>query len=259
MRIIKLTIAYDGTGYNGWQVQRNGRTIQGEIGIASLRAFGKKCRVHGAGRTDAGVHAKRQVAHLKVPEGIPTGKILIALNSSLPEDIVIVSAVEVKEDFHARYSAKRKHYRYSILNTRKSDPFKGRYSWRVPYKLDVPLMKKEAACLVGTHDFKSFQASDKKEVSSVRKIFYIKIQKKGSLITMDIEGNGFLYNMVRNIAGVLMAIGSGEADPEWIEEVLAARDRTKAGKTAPSGGLYLSHVTYDKKFNLPQINSQTIV
>ena len=244
MRTIKLTIAYDGTGYNGWQVQKSGRTIQEEIEKATLRAFGRKCRVHGAGRTDAGVHAKAQVAHLKIPQGIPTGKIPIALNSSLPEDIVIVSAEESKEDFHARFSAKRKHYRYSILTARKSDPFKNRYSWRVPYKLDVPLMRKEAASLVGSHDFKSFQASDKKEVSSVRKIYYIKIRKKASEIIIDIEGNGFLYNMVRNITGTLVEIGRGYLPSASMRKILDAKDRKKAGPTAPAKGLTLIEVKY---------------
>lgn len=244
MRTIKLTIAYDGTGYNGWQVQKSGRTIQEEIEKATLRAFGRKCRVHGAGRTDAGVHAKAQVAHIKIPQGIPTGKIPIALNSSLPEDIVIVSAEESKEDFHARFSAKRKHYRYSILTARKSDPFKNRYFWRVPYKLDVPLMRKEAASLVGSHDFKSFQASDKKEVSSVRKIFYIKIKKKASEIIIDIEGNGFLYNMVRNITGTLVEIGRGYLPAASMRKILEAKDRKKAGPTAPAKGLTLIEVKY---------------
>ncbi|MFC1570541.1 tRNA pseudouridine(38-40) synthase TruA [Candidatus Omnitrophota bacterium] len=244
MRSIKLTIAYDGTGYKGWQVQKNGRTVQEEIEKAAERAFGKKIRLHGAGRTDAGVHAKAQVAHLKVPESIPVKKIALALNSSLPEDIAVTSAKEVAEDFHSRYEAKRKHYRYSIFNAKRKDPFNSRFSWRVPYMLDLKLIKKEAQVLVGKHDFKSFQAAEKKERTSVRKIFYVDIKKKGSRITIDIEGDGFLYNMVRNIVGTLIEIGRGYLPQGSMKKILKGKNRKLAGPTAPAKGLTLIEVKY---------------
>ena len=244
MRNIKLTIAYDGTDYKGWQVQKNGRTVQEEIEKAALRAFGKKTRVHGAGRTDAGVHAKAQGAHLKVPESIPVKRIALALNSSLPEDIAVTSAKEVAEDFHSRYQAKRKHYRYSIFNAKSKDPFNSRFSWRVPYMLDLKLIRKEARVLVGKHDFKSFQAAEKKERTSVRKIFFIDIKKKGSWITIDIEGDGFLYNMVRNITGTLVEIGRGYLPPGSMSKILKGKNRKLAGPTAPAKGLTLIEVKY---------------
>ena len=244
MRTIKLTIAYDGTDYRGWQVQSSGRTIQEEIEKALEKTFRRKCRVHGAGRTDAGVHAKGQVAHVKLPTSIPIDKVPLALNPSLPEGIVIIGAEEAREDFHSRFDSKRKHYRYTIFNSKIDDPFRSRYSWRVPYKLDIPLMKKEAAFLVGRHDYRSFQASDKRESSSVRKIFYLKIRKKKEEITMDIEGNGFLYNMVRNIVGTLIDIGRGYLPPGSMKKILKVRSRKLAGPTAPAKGLSLIEVKY---------------
>lgn len=244
MRTIKLTISYDGTRYNGWQLQKNGRTVQGEIEKAIEKVFGRLHRLHAASRTDAGVHAKSQVAHFKTTERIPVDKIAVALNSRLPEDISIIRAEEVPGEFHARFDAKTKHYRYHVLNSKKRDPFSERYAWRVPYSLDVPLMRKESKVLLGEHDFKSFQASDKRERSSTRRITKISVKKKGSSVDIDIEGNGFLYNMVRNIAGTLVDIGRGYLPAGSMKKILKAKDRTKAGPTAPAKGLFLMEVKY---------------
>ena len=244
MRSIKLTISYDGTNYSGWQLQKNGPTVQAEIEKAAKKVFRKACRVHGAGRTDAGVHAKAQVAHFKTSMDISAEKIPVALNAVLPEDVVCVGAEEVTQDFHSRFDAQSKHYRYYILNTRYRDPFRERYAWRLGYVLDVPLMKKESGFLLGCHDFKSFQASDKRERSSVRKISRIEVKKGKPFLTVDIEADGFLYNMVRNIVGTLVDIGRGYLDPGSMRRILKNRDRTTAGPTAPAKGLFLIKVKY---------------
>ena len=244
MRNIKLTITYDGTNYKGWQLQKNGRTVQEEVERAIKKVFGKKCRVHGAGRTDAGVHALKQVANFKAASSIPVQNIQPALNAALPEDIAVTRAEEVPPDFHSRFDARSKHYRYNILNQKHRDPFAEKYSWRVPYSLDIPLMRKEAEYIIGRHDFKSFQATDKIERSSVRRITGIKISKRKSRITVDVVGEGFLYNMVRNIVGTLVDIGRGYLPPGSMKKILRKKDRREAGPTAPSKGLFLVEVTY---------------
>ena len=244
MRTIKLTISYDGTNYNGWQLQPNGKTIQEEVERSVQNVCGGHHRVYGASRTDSGVHAKGQIAHFKTSTKIPREKLPIALNSILPQDISILKAEEVKDSFHAQFDAKRKKYRYTIYNSKKKDPFIERYALKVPYKLDVPLMRKEISALIGKHDFKAFQAKDKKERDSVRKIFSAKIKKNGSKIYFDIEGDGFLYNMVRNIIGTLIDLGRGYFPPGSMKKILKSKDRTKAGPTASAKGLALIEVSY---------------
>lgn len=244
MRNIKLTVAYDGTDYKGWQAQNNGLTVQAVIEDAALKVFKRKSHICGAGRTDAGVHAKGQIAHFKTSSKIPTERIPKALNSFLPGDVVITQAQEVSLDFHAQFSAKSKHYRYYIFNSSHKDPFKERYSWRVPYKLNIFLMKKEAKILLGKHDFKSFQARDKRQRPSIREIFNITIKKRKQFFVIDIEGDGFLYNMVRNVVGTLVEIGRGYFPPGKMKDVLNKKDRTIAGPTAPAKGLFLMEVKY---------------
>ena len=241
---IKLTIAYDGTHFKGWQRQANGKTIQGEIEKAIEKVFGKHHVLYGASRTDSGVHAKAQVANFKINSSIPTSKIPTALNACLSEDIAIIKAEEAGADFHSRFDAKIKHYRYFILNSRNRDPFNEKYSWRVPYKLNVPLVRKEAKVLIGKHDFKSFQATDKIERSSVRKISRLSIKKEKNQLIVDIEADGFLYNMVRNIVGTLVDIGRGYLPEGSMKKILKAKDRTKAGPTAPAKGLFLVEAKY---------------
>lgn len=246
MRNIKLTISYDGTNYKGWQTQPNGNSIQAELEKAIEELFGARHVVHGAGRTDAGVHALAQAAHFKLPGAlsIPSEKIADALNSALPEDIVVKESIETEPDFHSRFDATGKVYRYSIFNSDLRDPFLEKYSWRVPYNLNLSLMEKEAEELTGKHDFKSFQASDKRERPSVRNISGIYIKKKGPSIDIQIEGDGFLYNMVRNIVGTLVEIGRGYLPEGSMKKILKNRDRTTAGPTAPSKGLFLVKVRY---------------
>jgi len=244
MRTIKVTISYDGTAYKGWQLQKNAKTIQEEMEDAVEKVFGKRHRLYGASRTDAGVHAIEQVAHFKAASAIPIHKIPRALNALLAEDIAIKKAEEMYPDFHARFDAKEKHYRYYIFNSKSRDPFKEKYSWRVPYRLDVPLMRREASILIGEHDFRSFQAKDKRERSSVRNIFYIDITKRKNSLIIDIAANGFLYNMVRNIVGTLVELARGYFPPGSMQKILKNKDRRTAGPTAPAKGLFLVEVKY---------------
>ncbi len=244
MRNIKLTISYDGTRYKGWQSQRNGSTVQEEIEKAIEKVFGEKHCLYGASRTDSGVHARGQIANFKISRDFPVKKIAQALNGVLPQDISIGKAVEVPLSFHSRFHAKKKIYTYVIFNSRSRDPFGERYMWRVGYPLDVGLMKKEAMVLIGTHDFKCFQARDKKERTSIRTITDISVRKTGRRVIVRVQGDGFLYNMVRNIVGTLVDIGRGYLPQGIMLDILNSRDRTKAGPTAPARGLFLIKVSY---------------
>jgi len=244
MHTVKIIIVYDGTNYSGWQLQPNGITIQSRIEEAIEKAFKKRSRVYAASRTDAGVHARGQTAHFKMNVKVPEEKICLALNAVLPGDIGVSHAEYVPDNFNARFDARAKRYKYYILSSREKDPFLERYSWRLPYKLDIPLMRKEARALIGEHDFKSFQAHDKKERTSVRKIYGLSISKHNDTVTIDIEANGFLYNMVRNIVGTLVDIGRGYLPPGSMKRILLAKERSQAGPTAPAKGLFLIKVKY---------------
>ncbi|MBN1354447.1 MAG: tRNA pseudouridine(38-40) synthase TruA [Candidatus Omnitrophica bacterium] len=246
MRNICLTIAYDGTHYAGWQVQRNARTIQGEIEKVLKRIYKKKVKLTGASRTDAGVHAEAQIANFKIESGIPPNKLQLALNSSLPDDISITSAKKVPLKFHAQFDAQKKLYRYSILNSRVDNPFLRRFYHKVPYKLDMPLMRKEAKAFKGNRDFKSFQAKNAflERKSTIRKIERVAVRRTGDFVYIDIEADGFLRNMARNIVGTLIEIGRGYLPRGSASEILKRLDRRKAGPTAPAKGLVLIRVQY---------------
>ena len=244
MRNIKLTIAYDGTRYRGWQLQSNGVTVQGELEKAILKLTGKKSRLSGASRTDSGVHARCQAANFRTSSKIPAEKIPYALNQLLPSDISVIDASEEDHDFDSRFSAREKTYRYYIYISKSRDPFREKYAWRVLYPLNALLMKREAKALLGKHDFKSFQASDKRERSSTRTILGIDVSRKKEEVIITVRGDGFLYNMVRNIAGTLVDIGRGYLAPGSMKAILAAKDRTKAGPTAPARGLFLEKIVY---------------
>ncbi len=252
MRNIKLTIEYDGTNYSGWQVQKSTvhspqstlKTIQEEIEKAIAKITGKRSKLYGSGRTDRGVHAKEQIANFHTLSRLSLDTLKRGLNAVLPDDISITKIEEVDKNFHSRFDVKAKTYRYTILNSKSSSPFIKNYSLYIPYRLNLSTMKKEARVLLGRHDFKSFRASDKKQKSTVRTIKKINIGSKGSLITIDIEADGFLYNMVRNIIGTLIEIGRGKFPPGSIKRILKAKDRTVAGPTAPAHGLCLMKVRY---------------
>jgi tRNA pseudouridine38-40 synthase len=245
MRRIKLTVAYDGTAYHGWQYQPGVPTIEGELNNGLSRLFHEEITVIGASRTDTGVHALGNVAVFDTACGIPADKVSYALNRLLPEDIRIRHSEEVEPDFHPRKQSTRKTYEYRILNEDFAQPLERLYSHFVYVPLDVEKMQQAADCLVGEHDFQSFCAAGSSARTTVRRIYSLEVEKKGSLITIRVTGNGFLYNMVRIIAGTLIEVGKGRYSPARVEEMLAAKDRAKAGPTAPARGLILVNYIFE--------------
>ena len=244
MRRIKLTIAYDGTNYCGWQVQPNGITIEEVINKELKKLTGENIQVIGASRTDSGVHAMGNVAVFDTETTIPAEKIAMALNQRLPEDIVIVQSEEVPLDFHPRYCDCSKTYEYHIINTRIPMPTKRLTNYFVSYTLDIDKMRQAASYLIGEHDFVSFCNIRTDVENTVRTIQELDIITNGDEITIRITGNGFLYNMVRIIVGTLVRVGRGFYGPEKVKEILEARDRKAAGVTAPAHGLILTKIEY---------------
>lgn len=245
MKRIKLTIAYDGTNYCGWQVQPNGITLEEVVNKALKKLTGEDIQVIGASRTDSGVHALGNVAVFDTHTTIPPERISYALNQRLPEDIVIVKSEEVAEDFHPRYCDCSKTYEYHILNTRIPIPTKRLTNYFVSYDLDVEKMRKAAGYLIGEHDFVSFCNVRTDVEDTVRTVTELEILKDGEEITIRISGNGFLYNMVRIIVGTLIRVGRGFYEPEKVKEILEAKDRKAAGVTAPPHGLILAEIRYE--------------
>ena len=245
MKRIKLTIAYDGTNYCGWQVQPNGITVEEVVNKALKKLTGEDIQVIGASRTDSGVHALGNVAVFDTHTTIPPERISYALNQRLPEDIVIVNSEEVAEDFHPRNCDCSKTYEYHILNTRIPIPTKRLTNYFVSYDLDVEKMRKAAGYLIGEHDFVSFCNVRTDVEDTVRTVTELEILKDGEEITIRISGNGFLYNMVRIIVGTLIRVGRGFYEPEKVKEILEAKDRKAAGVTAPPHGLILAEIRYE--------------
>ena len=245
MKRIKLTIAYDGTNYCGWQIQPNGITIEEILNKALSKMTGEEILVIGASRTDSGVHAMGNVAVFDTDTTIPAEKIAVALNQRLPEDIVITKSEEVPLDFHPRYCNCSKTYEYHIINTRIPIPTKRLTNYFVSYVLDIDKMRQAASCLVGEHDFASFCNVRTDVENTVRTITALDILTNGNEITIRITGNGFLYNMVRIIVGTLVRVGRGFYEPEKVKEILEAKDRTAAGVTAPAHGLMLVEIKYE--------------
>lgn len=265
---LKIIIAYDGTNFCGWQVQNclspacpagrpacpAGRhiayrgsekpSIQETVEKALRIIARKKIRVICSGRTDAGVHAKGQVANFMLNLKIPLAGLKTALNSLLPDEITVLKISKVNDDFHSRFSAKSKVYRYAILNSCQRDSFSKNFVYFCDYPLDLALMRKEAKALLGRHDFSGFCASAGKKKNPLKNIKRINVEKQGDRIYIDIEADGFLYNMVRNIVGTLIEIGRGKFPKGSIKKILASRDRRLAGPTAPASGLCLMKVKY---------------
>jgi len=253
MRNIRLTIAYDGTDFHGWQLQPHAPTIQEALETRIARITGARATLYGSGRTDAGVHAAGQVANFKTGCPIPCTSLVKALNDALPVSIRVRKAEDVPANFHARYNAKAKTYRYRILQEATCPPFLARYVDHHPYALDARRMARAARLLEGEHDFTSFAGSDParrvkelREDSNVRQVFRsrIRVRKELRMIIYEIRGSGFLHHMVRNIVGTLLEVGSGKLLPEDIQAVLEARNRGFAGATAPASGLWLVRVEY---------------
>lgn len=241
----KLVLQYDGSRYDGWQKQGNtDNTIQGKIEGVLSRMTGETVEIHGAGRTDAGVHAFGQVASVRLPGGFSSEEVMNYLNAYLPEDIAVTDVCEADERFHARLSAKGKIYRYDIRLGSVPDVFLRKYQYRVERQLDIDAMKRAAEKLVGTHDFRSFCANKRYKKSTVRTITSIEIDVQGANMSITFKGDGFLYHMVRILTGTLLEVGQGVRTAEEMEEILAALDRTRAGKTAPAQGLTLVQVEY---------------
>ncbi len=245
MRNIKLIIKFDGSKYHGWQVQNNGITVQQKLIDAIFSITGQEqLKLVGCGRTDAGVHALDYVANFYTTSNIPTEKIPYALNTHLPEDIVCIGAEDVDASFNASSSAKSKRYTYRILNSEFSDPFLKNYAYYVKFPLDVEKMQCAAQYFVGTHDFVGFAAAGYTVKTTIRTIYSLEITKNDRLIEINVTGNGFLYNMVRIIAGTLIGVGRGTIDAEDIPDIIKSCDRQRAGITAPAQGLCLSEVVY---------------
>ena len=244
MRNIKLIIEYDGKGFNGWQKQPNKLNIQGEIERAIGEITGEEINLIASGRTDAGVHSLGQTANFKTNSNIPIDKLPIAINSKLKKSIVIKDAVEVNERFHSRYLAKSKKYRYTINNSKYGSAIYRNMEYHFNIKLDVKKMQEATKYFEGEHDFKAFKASGTSSKSSVRTIYKAEVFEKGERIYIELTGNGFLYNMVRIIAGTFIDVGIGKIKPEEIKYIIESKDRSKAGKTLPANGLCLVEVNY---------------
>jgi tRNA pseudouridine38-40 synthase len=244
MRKVKLTLEYDGTRYAGWQLQAKGETVQGKVEKALARLTGKKTRVHGAGRTDAGAHALGQVAHFQTFSILPLRNIRDGTNSYLPPDIAVLKTEEASSSFHARYSAQGKIYHYlAAVRPVRAALLRDR-AWRVEGPLNVEAMRRAAKSLHGRHDFSAFCAAGSSVKDRVRTLRRLIISRKGDLVTFEFKANGFLYKMVRNIVGTLLLVGKGKMTPAEVGTILASGDRTRAGPTAPAKGLYLVKVIY---------------
>lgn len=254
MRNVRLVLAYDGTDYSGWQVQPGVATIQGTLSLAIGRVTGEKVLPQGSGRTDAGVHALGQVASFTTESPVPVGNFVKALNDVLPASIRVLHAEEAPPDFHARKSARRKTYRYRIYRGAICSPFLARYVWHYPYPLDEAAMKDASALVAGEHDFTSFAAVDPEcgrdgkgftvNSSNVRRIFSSTWERQGDEFIYAVQGSGFLHHMVRNLVGTFILVGKSTLTAADLQRILAARDRSAAGATAPAGGLCLMSVEY---------------
>ena len=245
MRTLKITLAYDGTRFVGWQRQADGESIQSLLEDALSRLEGGPVTAHGAGRTDAGVHAIGQVASARVTCSHDARTVTRALNAHLPADIRIVSVVEADEAFHARFSARGKTYRYQIRNTAIADPFDRAFVWHLPEPLSLDAMAAAAALLVGTHDFGAFRSAGSEVSTTVRTVRRSEWRNNAGLLTYEISGDGFLRHMVRAIVGTLVEVGRGWRQPDQIPALLTGGVRAQAGATAPPHGLFLVAVDYD--------------
>lgn len=250
MKRIMLRVAYDGGKYSGWQIQPNAPTIEGMLNMAINALTGEQIRVTGASRTDAGVHAYGNVAVFDTASSIPAERFAYALNTKLPHDISVVESIEVRSDFHPRHCNTVKTYEYRLLNNAVMMPQMRQYAWHIPEKLDIKAMNDAAIELTGEHDFKSFCSVHTQVESTVRTIYSIEVVKEqagiGEIVTIRVRGNGFLYNMVRIIAGTLVQAGKGKISSSDVKKMLEACDRTTACQTAPPQGLTLVNIKYDE-------------
>ena len=248
---LKLTIAFDGTAYQGWQVQKIGLGVQQKVEEALARLFPSAPRVHGSSRTDTGVHALGLVAHCELPVAecamMPPAKLLLAINAWLPEDIRVMAVSRAAAKFHARFDAAGKQYRYFVWNHPAMNPLLRQRAWHVKRQLDLPAMRRAAKLFVGRHDFRSFRANPTYDTdSTVRTVRRCDLRRNGPLLTFLIEGDGFLYKMCRGIVGTLVQVGEGKIAPEEVKDIIAQCDRRVAGMTSPACGLILWRVFYHR-------------
>lgn len=245
MRNIKLTLSYDGADFFGWQTQLGFRTVQDTLETALAALTSERIHANASGRTDTGVHAVGQVVNFYTAGSHSTDVFVRAVNAHLPTDVVVRHAVEAPQSFDANRDAKRKLYRYVIHDGAVPDPFMRRYCHQSRHKLDADAMRQSAECLLGRRDFRSFESDWPNRMSSVRTITHLAVNRLGPWIWLDVEADGFLYNMVRAIAGTLINVGRGYWPESKVAEILQAGDRREAGPTAPASGLFLMRVTYD--------------
>lgn len=244
MKRVLLTISYDGTAYHGWQIQPNAVTVQSVMCDTVSQLLKVNTAVTGTSRTDAGVHARQFTCHIDCDDAIPKEAFLRGLNSMLPPDIAVLDCKEVPRDFHARYNAAGKTYCYKIYNSNIKDPFKGRYAWQIERPLSVDKMNGFCQSIIGTHDFYAFSSSGRSVEDTVRTITECHVTKNGDDLTLTVTADGFLYNMVRIIAGTAVAVSDGKVNTCDIPEILQNREREKLGITAPANGLFLEKVHY---------------
>ncbi len=245
-RNVKLTIQYDGTAFYGWQRQPDTRTVQGVIEEALAGLFQQPVELRGASRTDRGVHAEGQVASVACPAAIPTTRLRRAINGCLPADIRVRDVEEVAPEFHARFAAFGKHYRYTLDRREVASPFRSRYALHYSYPLDVRAMREAARRFAGEHDYVSFQCtSDQVPANTVRLVHAVRVNEADCGLSIDVWGRSFLYKMVRTMVGTLLEVGRARRPPEWVTEILVSRDRCRAGPTVAPQGLSLVRVYYD--------------
>lgn len=245
MRNIKLITEYDGTSFFGWQKQPNARTVQETLENAILDLTGKACNLTGSSRTDTGVHALAHVSNFHTDSKIPAEKFAFAINTRLPQDVVVKASYEVPEEFHARFDTSGKRYRYLIYNSRHASALQRNRAYFVFNPLEIEKMNQACKYLVGEHDFRAFMATGGSAKTTIRTMYKAEVFETGENIAFEIEGNGFLYNMVRIMAGTLVEVGMGRLEPEIIKDMLEGKDRRKGGRTAPPQGLYLMEVNYN--------------
>ena len=246
MRNIKLKIQYDGTNYHGWQIQKNDITVQETVKKAVQKIVNEDVYLTGCGRTDTGVHAENYVCNFFTNSRIPSEKLPYALNTYLPNDIVCFEAEDTDENFHSNSSAVKKRYVYKILNREFPDAVMNRYSWHYKYPLDIEKMRIAAKAFIGEHDFIGFASSGFSVKTTVREIYSLDVDKNGDIITIDVVGNGFLYNMVRIITGTAVAVSDGRVRADIANTVFKEKKRSLLGETAPPQGLFLEKVLYNK-------------
>lgn len=244
MRNVKVVVEYDGTDYFGFQYQPNVPTVQEELEKALAKIVKEQVTVYGSGRTDAGVHATGQVISFRTEGTVPVERLCVAMNALLPRSIAAVVAEEVEQEFHARYAAKSRLYSYRILNRELRSAFWGRYSWLVARPLDVEAMREGARWLLGVHDFSSFSCAARDDGSPIRRMDVSDVRREGESVIVEVRANAFLRSMVRAIVGTLVEVGLGKRHSSEMREILEARDRRRAGKTAPPQGLCLVEVEY---------------